>query len=65
MSMIGSTCSSWPVLGQPYPSGFRPLPALGETEGYAFTFIEGREPGWRESRDVNEYVLPPSRAMKP
>jgi hypothetical protein len=35
----------------PAPSGLR------RTEGDAFTFIEGREPGWRESRDVDEYVL--------
>jgi hypothetical protein len=45
------------ALDQPYPSGFRPLPSLGETEGDAFTFIEGREPGWCESRNMDEYVL--------
>src|SRR5260370_27203596 len=46
-----------PTLDQPYPSGFRPLPALGETEGDTFTFIEGREPRLCESRNVDECVL--------
>jgi hypothetical protein len=32
--------SGWPDLDQAYPSGFRPLPPLGKTEGDAFTFIE-------------------------
>src|ERR1700730_10594166 len=36
---------------------FGPPAALGDIEGDAVTFIEGREPGWRESRDVDEYVL--------
>src|SRR5215813_10470523 len=49
--------SGWPDLDQPYPTGFRPLPALGETEGDAFTFIEAREPGSFKSRDVDECVL--------
>ena len=46
-----------PTLDQPYPRGFRPFATLGDIEGDAFTFIEGHEPGWCESRDVDEYVL--------
>src|SRR5258708_16912190 len=49
--------SGWPDLDQPYPCGFRPLAALGDIEENAISFIEGREPGWRESRDVDECVL--------
>ena len=44
-------------LDQANPRGFRPLAALGDIEGDAFTFIEVREPGKSESRDVDEYVL--------
>ena len=48
---------SSPDLDQPYPTGFRSLAPVDDIEGDALTFIEGREPGWCESRDVNEYVL--------
>jgi hypothetical protein len=58
--------SGWPDLDQAYPSGFRPLAALGKTKGDAFTFIEACEPRWCESRMwTNTSLPPPSRAMKP
>jgi hypothetical protein len=54
------------IIRPTYPRGFRPFATLGDIEGDAFTFIEGHEPGWCESRDVDEYVLSSTiPAMKP
>jgi hypothetical protein len=39
------------------PTAPKWLPALGETESDAFTFIVGHEPGSFEGRDVDEHVL--------
>jgi hypothetical protein len=53
-------------LAQPYSRRFEPLAALGDIEGDAFTFIQGRQPGsFKAERWTNTSLPPLSRAMKP
>jgi hypothetical protein len=47
MSTIDYQPPSSPILGPPYPRGFRPLSPLDDIDDHAVPFAQSREPGAR------------------